>query len=207
MSITLILVIITVGISYMGFQDRSLFNKMKHYPVAEHGNKEWYRLLTCGFLHGSWLHLGINMYVFYEFGQWVEQYYLAMFGDLKGRILYLVVYLLIIVLANIPTFLKHKDNPSYAAIGASGAVSGILFIYILFQPWSMLGLFFIIPIPAIVFAVLYVVYSSWASKNQKDLIDHDAHLYGALWGMAITLMLRPGLFNDFIFKLTNNAPF
>lgn len=207
MSLTLIIVIITVVISYMGFQDRNLFNKLKHYPVAEHDNKEWYRLLTCGFLHGSWLHLGINMYVFYEFGQWVEQYYLAMFGDLKGRILYLIMYLAIIVLANVPTYIKYKNNPSYAAIGASGAVSGILFIFILFQPWSMLGLFFIIPIPAIVFAVLYIVYSSWASKNQRDLIDHSAHLYGALWGFAITLALRPSLFGDFIFKLTNNAPF
>ena len=130
-----------------------------------------------------------------------------MFGLTMGAILFLVMYLLTIVLADTPTYFKYQDNPNYSAIGASGGVSGILFAFILFMPWSMLGLFFVVPIPAIVFGVLYLWYESWSAKNSRDNIGHDAHFWGAVAGVVITIIYRPTIFIDFISKLTNDFPF
>ncbi len=190
MSITLLIIIITCIISYLGFQDRAFFNRLMHHPVSEK-NGQWYRMLTSGFLHADFIHLGINMYVLWGFGQQIESLFVHYYGLMGGRMLYLIVYLLIIILADIPSFIKHKNDSSYAAIGASGAVSGILFMFILWFPWSKLLLYFALPIPAIIFGVLYLIYSSWASKNSNDHIGHDAHFFGALAGMILILMLIP----------------
>ncbi|MFZ1581027.1 MAG: rhomboid family intramembrane serine protease, partial [Saprospiraceae bacterium] len=100
-----------------------------------------------------------------------------------------------------------KDNAYFSSVGASGGVSGILFIYILLYPWNMLGLFAIIPVPAIVFGVLYLWYSTWASKNQNTNIDHDAHFYGAIAGLLIAIVSRPAVFSEFINSLINDFPF
>ena len=194
-------------VSIPAFTNRHLFDQFKHHPYTEKREKQYYRWLTSGFLHGSWVHLGINMYVFYEFGRHVEHWYKGMFGPTMGAILFLVMYLLTIVLADTPTYFKYQDNPNYSAIGASGGVSGILFAFILFMPWSMLGLFFVVPIPAIVFGVLYLWYESWSAKNSRDNIGHDAHFWGAIAGVVITIIYRPTIFIDFISKLTNDFPF
>lgn len=207
MSITLIIVIITCIVSYIAFNNRSLFDSLKHHPYTENREGQWYRFISSGFVHGSFFHLLINMYVLYEFGQYVEQMYVHLLGDVWGRSAYLLMYLGTIAIADIPTYIKHKDNPGYASIGASGGVSGILFTFILFSPWSMLGLYFIIPVPAIIFGVLYLIYSSWASKNQNDMIDHDAHFFGALTGMIITIALAPSVFTSFISKFVEGLPF
>ncbi len=193
-------------VSIPAFTNRHLFDQFKHHPYTEKREKQYYRWLTSGFLHGSWVHLGINMYVFYEFGRHVEHWYKGMFGPTMGAILFLVMYLLTIVLADTPTYFKYQDNPNYSAIGASGGVSGILFAFILFMPWSMLGLFFVVPIPAIVFGVLYLWYESWSAKNSRDNIGHDAHFWGAIAGVVITIIYRPTIFIDFISKLTNDFP-
>jgi membrane associated rhomboid family serine protease len=207
LSVTLIIVIITCMVSIPAFTNRNLFDQFKHHPYTEKREKQYYRWITSGFLHGSWVHLGINMYVFYEFGRHVEHWYKGMFGLTMGAILFLVMYLLTIVLADTPTYFKYQDNPNYSAIGASGGVSGILFAFILFMPWSMLGLFFVVPIPAIVFGVLYLWYESWSAKNSRDNIGHDAHFWGAVAGVVITIIYRPTIFIDFISKLTNDFPF
>ena len=198
MNVTLLIIIVTCIVSLLCFENRDLFNKLKHHPASESRNGEWYRMLTSGFLHADYFHLGVNMYVLYGFGSFVENEYLNHFGEATGRIVYLLLYLIIIVLADIPSFIKHKNNSSYGAIGASGAVSGILFIAILLTPWSILELFFFIPIPAIVFGVLYLLYSSWASKHARDNIGHDAHFYGAIAGMVLSAFLLPYLLGDFI---------
>ncbi len=207
MSITILIIIVTLGLSYKGFNDRSFFESLKHHPVSESRNGEWYRMLSSGFLHADWMHFGINMYVLYEFGGLVEQIYFQELGVVMGRVVFLLVYILMIVLANIPSFLKHKNNALYGAIGASGAVSGILFIFILYAPWSELRLYFAIPIPAIVFGVLYLAYSSWASKKAADNIGHDAHFYGAIAGMVLTLLIIPDLFGHFIQRFLDGLPF
>lgn len=197
MSITPAIVVITGLMSYQAFNNKNMFNSLKHYPVVEHQNKEYYRMLSSGFIHGSWLHLIINVYVLYEFGRTVEKIYVQMFGEIKGLLLFLVMYLLTIIFADLPTFFKHKNNPSYSAIGASGGVSGIVFIYILFFPWNMLALYGIIPFPAIVGGVAYLLYSSWASKTRNDGIDHSAHFYGAVFGVLFTIALRPSVLTHF----------
>lgn len=203
MSITIFIAVLTFLVSYKCFQDQGLLHKLKHYPYAESKNGELYRFITSGLVHGDWAHLIINMYVFYEFGSVIEQLFISIHGPLFGRIWYIFLYLGTLIIADIPTYLKNKDNPNYASIGASGAVSGILFAYILFDPWAMLALFFVIPIPAIVFAVLYLIYSSWANKSQKGRIDHSAHYYGALSGLLITILFYPKVIQIFISRLSD----
>jgi len=207
MNVTLLIIIITCIVSYICFENRALFEKLKHHPVSEANNGEWYRMITSGFLHADYFHLGINMYVMYGFGSYVEQEFLYHFGDAIGRFIFLLLYLVMIILADIPSFLKHKSNYGYSAIGASGAVSGVLFIFILLRPWAQLELYFFIPIPAIVFGVLYLLYSSWASKNAKDNIGHDAHFYGAVAGMVISAILLPYVLGDFVEQLLDGLPF
>lgn len=207
MSITLLIVIFTCLVSYYCLNNSEMTQKLKHYPIAEHRAGEYYRMLTSGFVHGSYWHLGINMFVLYEFGRVVERLFLSQFGQVLGGSIYLLAYLAMIVLGDIPTFLKHKDNPGYASIGASGATSGILFMYIIWSPWSMLSLYFFIPIPAIVLGVLYLWYSSWASKNQQDMIDHDAHLFGALAGVVLMFVCIPASITRFWGELVSGLPF
>ncbi len=207
MTVTILIIIVTCLISYKGFKDRSFFEQLKHHPVSEAKNGQWYRMVSSGFLHADWVHLGINMYVLYEFGTLVEMLYLDQFGEVAGRGIYLALYLVMIILADIPSFIKHKNNSYYGAIGASGAVSGILFIFILFLPWAELRLYFAIPIPAIIFGILYLAYSSWASKKAQDNIGHDAHFYGALSGMVLTAILIPRTFSVFIDQFLNGLPF
>jgi membrane associated rhomboid family serine protease len=200
-SITIIIVAVCVLVSYICFGNQELFQKLKHWPYQEVREKEWYRLISSGFIHGSWMHLLINMFVFWQFGEVVEARFRIEFGLLWGNLFYTLLFVVTVVLADIPSLLKHKDNVYYSAVGASGAVSGILFVNILFYPWNLLYLYAIIPIPGIVAGVLYLIYSSWASKNSRDNIDHDAHFYGALFGLLFTVMLKPSLFIDFLNQL------
>ena len=206
MSLTLIIIIITSLISYQALNNREVFIKLQHHPYSEQRNKEYYRLLTSGFVHGSWMHLIINMFVLYQFGEYVEKRFILEFGETFGRLNYLILYLLTIVFADIPTYLKHRNNPGFASIGASGAVSGILFVFVLFLPWNMLLLFFIIPVPAIIAAIGYLVYSSWASNNTQDHIDHEAHFYGAIFGLGFAVLLEPRWISLFIDKLIYDFP-
>jgi len=205
-SLSLILVGITILISYLAFKDQGLFYKLAHWPVKEHRNKEYYRLLSHGFVHGGWWHLLINMFVLWQFGEIAEYHFIESFGFQMGRILFVAVYLATIVCGSIPSFLSKKNSDQYMSVGASGGVSGIVFIYILLRPWEMLYLYAIIPIPGIVAGIAYLWYSSYASKNVNDRIDHDAHFYGALFGVLFTLLLEPSLAGDFIRRLVNNFP-
>jgi len=207
MSVTLLIIIVTCIISLICFENRALFDQLKHHPVSEVNNKEWYRMVTSGFLHADYIHLGINMYVLYGFGTFVEREFLYQYGEVFGRTIYLLLYAVMIIIADIPSLLKHKNNYGYSAIGASGAVSGVLFIFILLRPWAQLELYFFIPIPAIIFGVLYLLYSSWASKHAKDNIGHDAHFYGAVAGMVLSAFLLPYVLGDFVGQFMNGLPF
>jgi len=188
-SITVLICIFTAFVSYQGFSNRALFDRLKHSPYSESRNKDFYRMLSSGFLHGDGMHLLLNMYVLYIFGSAVEGAFTREFGPAMGRIGYILMYLSAIIFADIPSYLKHKNNPSFASIGASGAVSAVLFTYILFNPWNILLIFFIIPCPAILAGIGYLIYSSHAAKNSRDKIDHLAHLSGAVYGIIITLLV------------------
>ena len=206
MTTTILIIIITCLVSLIGFNNYTFFDQLKHYPSIEYQDKSYYRWLTSGFLHGDMMHLFVNMYVFYIFGTYVEMFIKSSSLGAYGGIIYLVLYLLIIVMANIPTYFKYKNVTFFSSVGASGGVTGLVFIYILLNPWNMLYLFFAIPIPAIVFGVLYLWYSSWSADKNRDNIDHYGHFFGALAGMAAFIVLYPKVFPAFVEQLVHNFP-
>jgi membrane associated rhomboid family serine protease len=181
--------------------------KLRHHPYSEARDKEYYRWLTSGFVHLDLIHLLINMLVLWQFGNVVEARYCDLFGASTGALLFFVMYMTAIVFADLPTFRKHRDNPYYGAVGASGAVSAIMFAYMLFHPWDKLYLYGIIPIYAVIGGFLYLAYEQWASRNSTDNIGHDAHFAGAVYGMLFTILLKPSIYNDFIDELIYNSPF
>lgn len=198
---TQILVVITALISISAFNNRELYGKLLHSPYVEVREKDYYRFLSSGFIHADWMHLGINMFVLWQFGGIVEAYYKSGFGAQMGGIYYLVLYFGAIIFGALPSYYKHKDNPGYRAIGASGGVSGITFAYVIFQPWENIYLYGIIAIPAIVAGVLYLAYSSYAAKQNRDNIGHDAHFYGAVFGFFFTLLVSPAFREHFWIKI------
>ena len=204
MSITIILCAAIGLISYQAFQKPDTMFKLLHYPYQELRQKEYYRWLSGCFVHGDYTHLFINLFVFYQFGQSVEGSFLHLFGEGMGRLYFLLLFLLSGVGANLLTYLKKKDDQQFRSVGASGAVSGILMAYVIFAPWNMLLLFFIIPMPAIVAAILYLGYSTYAAKQQvSSRIDHEAHFWGAVFGFCFTIAIKPELFTDFIDMLSH----
>jgi membrane associated rhomboid family serine protease len=200
---TYIIITITVAISILAFNNRELFSKLQFNAYQVVHRKEYYRLLSHGFIHAGWWHLFVNMFVLYFFGQTVEAYLdlLAAEGMLKyPKLVYLLLYLASIVFASSVGLIKHKNDVWYNAVGASGAVSAILFFSIFFDPWRMIGVYFV-PVPGIIFAVLYVIYSHYQSKRGKDNVAHDAHLLGAVFGFLFPLFIDLQLFNHFISQL------
>ncbi len=184
---TFIIIAITVLIHFRSKKDYSIVEKLKFYPYSIKRNpSEKSRFLTNGFVHGSDQHLFINMFVLYMFGTFIEGSFGStyLFGPLTGRVLFVLLYLLSIIAASIPSYFKHQDNPAYAAVGASGATSALIMSYILFQPWNW---FTFPPLPALILGVGYIIYSYYASKNKNDGIAHEAHLWGAIFGVVFTL--------------------
>ncbi|MCF8247754.1 MAG: rhomboid family intramembrane serine protease [Saprospiraceae bacterium] len=207
-TVTLVIIAVTVLFSWIAFSNRDLFLKFMHYPYEENRDKEYYRWITSVFLHGSWIHLGINMFVLWSFGTFIEGMFVELFGETMGRINFLALYLLSGVFADIPTYFKHKNNESFSSVGASGATSGIMFAFALLLPWHMIYLFGVIPIPAIIAAVLYLVYSSYSARQEAgSRIDHEAHFWGAVFGFVFTIALKPELFLNFLTEVTQNMPF
>jgi len=193
--LTTAIVVITCIISYLCLQNPELSGRLSHRPYTETRLGEYYRMVSSGFVHGSWMHLAINMYVLYQFGDYIKQgFFDYTFGSFSNLV-FTMFYLSAIVIANLGTFFKHKDNPRFASVGASGVTSALVFIYAMMDPWRM---FLFPPVPAIVFAVLYAGYSSWASKNRQDGIDHLAHLYGGLYGVAFMFITSPESIKSFI---------
>ncbi len=208
-TLTLIIIIFTCLISYQAFNDARMRSKFVMHPASVSEFGQYYRFLTSGFLHGDWIHLGVNMYVLWMFGEALERFFLSQFGDLIGRLVYILIYLGAIVLSSIPAFLKHRDNQYYSALGASGGVSAILFALIVVAPWSGITFIFFpfFEIPFIVFGVLYLVYESYMSKKGNDMIGHDAHIAGAIFGLvsiiAVSYILKPQLIDLYISNITN----
>lgn len=202
MDITTIIVAATAFTSIAAFNSPKLLNDWIFDPYTILRNKEYHRFLTSGLLHGGWLHLIINMFVLYSFGQAVEYYYSVTFGG-NATWFYMLLYAGALVVSDIPTFLQNKDNPAYRGLGASGAVSAVVFASILFAPMNEILIWGILPIPGIVLGIIYLIYSARMSKKSADNINHDAHFYGAVFGFLFTLVLKPSLIGDFL----NQLPF
>lgn len=201
--ISYLLIAITCILSYKGFQDRAFFDKLSFNAYAVAHRKEYYRLFTNGFVHADGTHLLMNMMVLYFFGKSQEAVFNACFyGDLlSGWLVYLLLYLLALPASCLPSLLAHKDNPYYSAVGASGAVNAVIFSHILIFPLSNIYIFFAIPIKAILFAGLYLAYSWYMAKQNRDLIGHDAHVSGAFFGLIFTIATIPGVLRHFFSQL------
>lgn len=171
-------------------------------PWMVHHRQQYWRLITSGFIHADWMHLIVNLFVLYGFGQAVEGYYGYYFEE-KGTYYFTLLYLAGIVLANAPSMAKHKDNHYYSSLGASGAVSAVLFAAILFAPWSKIYLFGIIGIPGILLGPLYLYNEYRMGKQGGTNINHDAHFWGAIFGIVFTICLKPSIFLNFIDQIRN----
>lgn len=201
--ITFIIIGLTVVVSYLAFQNQSLVDKLIFYPPAVKHN-EWYRFVTHGFLHADWGHLFFNMFALYLFGKAIENVFSDVFGAVTGALLYALLYVLGLIFAILPTWYKEKNNYYYRSLGASGAVSAVVFAYILVYPMSYMGVMFIpVFLPAFIFGILYIVISIYFDKQQSGNINHTAHIAGGLFGiifMAVTfrLLANINIFSWFI---------
>lgn len=202
--ITFILIAINVIVSLIGFSNADFIDKTIMWPYGIKREKQYYRFITSGFIHADFIHLLFNMFSFYYFGSLIE-FYFAQYG-LGGNISYLLLYFLGLIIADIPSYLKHQDDYNYRALGASGAVSAVIFACILFQPWGTILIYFI-PMPFIVFAFVYLGYCIYMSKKNLGHVNHDAHLWGSLFGLIFTAVLiavmSPQLFPDILQELSH----
>ncbi|RYG14189.1 MAG: rhomboid family intramembrane serine protease [Burkholderiales bacterium] len=193
--VTYALIGITCVVSWIAFNNRKLADRLILWPPAIDKNRQYDRLLTYGFIHADLMHLLFNMITLFFFGPLIEQ---LMSGF--GLWVFPLFYLSALVVSILPTYLKNQKNPNYLSLGASGAVSAVLFAFILLDPWRLIFVFFI-PLPAIVFAVLYVGYSIWMDKRGGDRINHSAHLAGAAYGVMFLLIMQPKVLGHFLAQL------
>ncbi len=202
--ITFILIAINVIVSLIGFSNADVIDKTIMWPYLIKREKQYYRFITSGFIHADFIHLLFNMFSFYYFGSAIE-FYFAQYG-LGGNVSYLLLYFLALIIADIPSYLKHQDDDNYRALGASGAVSAVIFACILFQPWGTILIYFI-PMPFVVFAFVYLGYCIYMSKKNLGHVNHDAHLWGSLFGLIFTAVLiavmSPQLFPDILQELSH----
>ena len=201
MEVTYGIILFTVVASVICFNNEELFNRLKFNAFDVHHEKQWYRFFSYGFLHSGWVHLFVNMLVLYSFGNQVEHYYHGYFKE-KYILYYLLLYMGGLLLSIIPAFGKHKNDVFYNAVGASGAVSSVIFASILIVPKAPISFFFVpVEIPAWIFGSLYLVYEFVMSRKAKDNIGHDAHFWGAVFGVIFTIALKPGLVDKFLMQI------
>ena len=200
LSITNITVGITCLVSFMLMQNQAGKARLIFHPATIRRNHQWYRFLTSGFIHADFVHLAINMFVLWSFGNAIERFYFPTFlGEFSAQ-KYMLLYFGGIVAASVPSYVRHSRDPNYAALGASGGVSAVVFAAILFEPWQNLYLYGVIAIPQILAGAAYLYYSWYSDRRAKDNIAHMAHFSGAVWGFLVTGLMSPGLFTRFIEK-------
>jgi membrane associated rhomboid family serine protease len=187
-----IIFIFTIITSIYAFNDQQLYGKFMLHPYTVSKGKNLYTFITSGLIHADYMHLFFNLFTFFFFAFSLEK----MIGHWQFGLLYFAS----LILSDIPSVIKHKNHFWYNSLGASGAISAVLFSYILFKPLTIIGVMFI-PMPAILFAVLYLAYSWYMAKNAKDNIGHDAHFFGAITGLIFTLIFVPDIVPHFLSSL------
>lgn len=198
MVITLAIIAVTSVTSVLAFSNRNFHGKLLFSPYMISNHRQSYRFLTHALVHGDWIHLLVNMFVLFSFGQAVEAYY-GLFFQLKGAYFFLLLYIGGVALSSTPSYAKFRTDPYYRAVGASGAVSAVVFTSILIEPLSPIRFAFLpVDIPAFIFGAMYLAYSAYMARKGNDNIGHDAHFYGAVFGIVFTLILKPMLFTGFL---------
>lgn len=203
MTITLMIVILTCVVTFYAWSNPELNASWIMNPYRAYHHKEYWRLLTSGFLHATdqprgYMHVGFNMYALYLFGSQIEKIFIYLFEKEWGIVLYILMYVLGIILSSLPSLIKHRDNPGYNALGASGGVSTVVFSFIMFVPTYGIGMMFIpIYIPGFILGLIYLIYSYYMSKKGGRKVGHDAHFFGALFGIIFTLAAYPNVLDEF----------
>ena len=198
LSVTVILVLVTALVSWRAFSDRALLERLLLWPPAITRRHQYDRIVAYGFVHADWSHLLFNMFTLWSFGSVVER----VFSQWITPLGYVLFYLSAIVVSILPTYLSRRRDPNYRSLGASGGVSAVLFASILFDPWSKIIIFPIpLPLPAFLFAILYVGYSLWMDHRGRDNVNHSAHLWGAAYGVLFTVLLEPRVVGHFTQRL------
>ncbi len=198
--VTLALIALTCAVSFFAWKQPDLLQRLILWPPAIARGKEYWRLLSYGFIHADGQHLLFNMITLYFFGSAMENY-LTQLG-LPWPWGFVGFYLSALLVSILPSYLRHRADPNYRSLGASGAVSAVLFSFILIQPWSLI-IVFVVPVPAIIYAVLYVGFSIWMEKRGRDNVNHSAHLWGAGYGVLFTVLLQPNVLGHFFSALMN----
>src|SRR5688572_24250574 len=181
---------ITVIISFLAWKYESLMRALIMNPYQVYSKNQYYRFITSGFIHQDHMHLLLNMFSFYFFGRAVEHVFRSIFGSL-GDFCFIALYILAIIVSDLPTYFKHKKNSRYNSLGASGGVAAVIFAFILFRPSDNLYIYAALPIPGFIFGALYILFSWYQGRKSNDNINHDAHLYGALFGFIFCVALYP----------------
>jgi membrane associated rhomboid family serine protease len=200
--ITYIIIAITVLVSITSMDNPTLKNKMMFNAYMIHNRKEWYRFFSNGLIHADYIHLGFNMFSLYMFGRGVEEGYAYLF-EAKGVLFFILLYVGGIAMSSLYSYEKHKNDIYYNALGASGAVSAVIFAFIILHPTARLGFMFIpVPIPAYLFGFIFLGIEYYLGKRGNTNIGHDAHFWGAVYGALLTIILKPALVSEFIAQIT-----
>jgi membrane associated rhomboid family serine protease len=195
--ITAIILIGTLIISWRAMENSALFEKLLNNPYRIKHNKEYYRIFSHALIHADFMHLALNMYVFYSFGSILEVIFKGMWGGAKGGVMFIILYVMGAVVATLPSLRKHGDNYGYNSVGASGAVSALLMTYMFMFPTQQISFFFIIPMPAFLGVFVFFLLEHLMNRSGKTRIAHDAHIWGALFGIVFTLVTNPHAFVNF----------
>lgn len=193
----IVIIIVTSWVSYHAWKDPVLLQKCIFNPYIIHNKNEYWRFLTSGMIHKDMTHLLMNMISLFFFGRNLEDIYVSLYG-VAGSFYFVGIYFFTMVLADIPSFFKHKDNFHYNALGASGAVSAVVFACIYFAPLNGICFFLFICLPGFIAGTLFIIYSVYQGRHGNDMIGHDVHIYGALLGFASSVLLQPEKFPEFM---------
>jgi membrane associated rhomboid family serine protease len=189
-----VIFVFTVITSIYAFNDQTIYGKFMLHPHSIYRGKSLFTIITSGMIHKDWAHLIFNMISYFFFAFQLEM--------IIGHWQFALLYIVSLALSDLPTIIKHKNDYWYHSLGASGAVCAVVFSYILFQPMSKMIIFPLpIPIPALIYGVLFLVYSAYSARQSKGSINHDAHFYGALTGLMITIILYPAVVPHFFKEL------
>jgi membrane associated rhomboid family serine protease len=196
-SITIMLIIIISLTSILAFSNKDIIRQFQFNAFKIYHKKQYYRMLSHAVVHANWEHLLVNMIVLWSFGVVVEHYFQLNFGG-NSAYYFLALFIGSVVFSSLLSLFKERNNVHYNAVGASGAVSAVLFAAIFFNPWEPVYFFGVLPMPGIIFGVLYLYYSFYMSRKKLDNIGHDAHFMGAVIGFCTPIIIRPSLFLDFV---------